>query len=189
MKQLQALIPETAEEKANHDLYHNFRTMDGKLTQAGEALVGLAIGLLSEVCFVNSRAHGWYEPYMKHLDPESDSKTLLQRNFGEVMALITSEVSEAFEAYRDGDDQTKIKYGYKEDDGNGNQTVVFTNEPEMHWGDGTLGKPEGIAAELADVLIRVFDYCGAYGVPLGEATIRKHLYNHSRPYRHGGKLA
>jgi len=174
-------IPETDEEQRNHDPYHNLRTMDGKLTEVGEALVELAIGLLGDVCFRNSDAHGWYESYR-----DLETNELLQRNFGEVMALITSEVSEAFEAYRDGDDQTRITYSYKDDESG---REFFTEEPEMHWGDGALGKPEGITAELADVLIRVFDYAGAYRIPLAEATIRKHLYNHSRPYRHGGKLA
>lgn len=183
MKWLPSLgIPETDEEQRNHDPHHHLRTMDGKLTETGEAVVGLAIGLLSDVCFRNSKAHGWYDQYAEFNEDDSDV-VLGQRNFGEVMALITSEVSEAFEAYRDGDDQTKISYRHK---GFLAQGHSLTQEPEWQ---GTLGKPEGIAAELADVLIRVFDYAGAYGVPLGEATIRKHLYNHSRPYRHGGKLA
>lgn len=202
MKQLVAMIPETDEEKRNHDPYHNFRTMDGKLTEAGEVLVGLAIGLLSNVCFVNSKAHGWYEPYMVDKgcpDPQCGDSTwdhdcqlgsyeLGQRNFGEVMMLIASEVSEAFEAFRDGDDQNKISYKHTVD----YETQILTDTPVFQDGNMTepsLGKPEGITAELADVLIRVFDYAGAYGIPLAEAVIRKHFYNFTRPYRHGGKLA
>lgn len=191
MKWLSFGVPETDEAKANHDPYHQFRTMDGKLTPEGELLVDIAIGLLSDVCFRNSHAHGWYDKYTRADLTVTDGRgnfapgSLLQRNFGEVMMLINSEVAEAFEAYRDGDDQMRIKYSYKDENGK----EFFTEESEMHWGDGTLGKPEGITAELADVLIRVFDYAGAYGIPLSEATIRKHAYNYTRPYRHGGKLA
>lgn len=195
MKVLSIVVPTTDQEKANHDPLHHLRTMDGKLTEDGEALAGLAIQLLSDVCFKNSEAHGWYEKYLEtYVAGEDDfgnnimGERLAQRNFGEVMALITSEVSEAFEAYRDGDDQTKISYKHFID----YCEWIVTDTPTFKDGnmtEATLGKPEGIASELADILIRVFDYAGAYGIPLGEAVIRKHFYNQTRPYRHGGKLA
>lgn len=196
MKELRILIPETDEEKANHDPLHNFRNRyTGELSPDGNALVQLGIDLLNQVCFANADAHGWYEKYMETYVVREDDfgnnimgKRLGQRNFGEVMALITSEVSEAFEAFRDGDDQSKISYKHAVD----YETWIMTDTPTFKDGNMTeesLGKPEGITAELADVLIRVFDYAGAYGIPLGEAVIRKHFYNLSRPYRHGGKLA
>lgn len=46
----------------------------------------------------------------------------------------------------------------------------------------------GEAAELADVLIRIFHYCGRRGINLGEAVQLKHAYNIKRPYKHGKKL-
>lgn len=49
------------------------------------------------------------------------------------------------------------------------------------------GKPEGIAAELADVIIRVLDYCAYAGIDIENVLEVKHEYNKSRPYRHGGK--
>lgn len=51
------------------------------------------------------------------------------------------------------------------------------------------GSTDGIVEELADVLIRVFDLCGAHGWDLQGAVKRKMAYNKTRPYRHGGKLA
>lgn len=48
-------------------------------------------------------------------------------------------------------------------------------------------KPEGFAIELADVLIRVLDLCGLLGIDIDDAVRRKHEYNKTRPYRHGGK--
>ncbi len=46
----------------------------------------------------------------------------------------------------------------------------------------------GEAAELADVLIRIFHYCGRRGINLGEAVRLKHEYNLTRPYKHGKNL-
>lgn len=43
----------------------------------------------------------------------------------------------------------------------------------------------GEAAELADVLIRIFHYCGKRSIDLGHALQLKHKYNITRPYRHG----
>lgn len=88
----------------------------------------------------------------------------LRLTFGERIALCHSELSEALEAYRDvGED--------------GVCEVVYS--------DG--GKPEGIPIELADVIIRIADLCGAYGIDLEKAIEEKVAYNTSRPYRHGGK--
>lgn len=39
--------------------------------------------------------------------------------------------------------------------------------------------------ELADVLIRAFDYAGAFQLRLAEAIQAKMDYNRSRPYKHG----
>lgn len=48
-------------------------------------------------------------------------------------------------------------------------------------------KPEGVAVELADCMIRILDYCGHAGIDIEEAIRIKHEYNKTRPYRHGGK--
>ena len=51
------------------------------------------------------------------------------------------------------------------------------------------GKPEGIPIEFADLLIRVADTCGKYGIELENALRVKLEYNKTRSHRHGGKLA
>ena len=48
-------------------------------------------------------------------------------------------------------------------------------------------KPEGVAVELADCMIRILDYCGHAGIDIEEAIRIKHEYNKTRPYRHGGR--
>lgn len=84
------------------------------------------------------------------------------RNDFECMALIHSEVTECVEDLRDG-------------------------KREMTFDDN--GKPCGLPSELADIVIRVADYCGKNNINLEHAIAMKLAYNKSRPFRHGGKLA
>lgn len=70
----------------------------------------------------------------------------------EIIALIHAELSEAVEAYRNGENH-HIKY------------------------------------ELADVIIRIFDYCEHNGWDLETALLEKMKFNETRPYRHGNKIA
>ena len=89
------------------------------------------------------------------------------RNFSELIALIHSEVSETLEAWRDGDDGKDVRYS-------------------VHFDEA---KPDGTAIEFADILIRVFDACAGFGIPIENALRVKMAYNKTRPHRHGGKRA
>lgn len=82
-----------------------------------------------------------------------------KRSMAELIALMHSELSEALEEERKGESAIYIKDG----------------------------KPEGIAIELADCVIRIMDTFGAMGWDLEETIQIKHRYNKTRPYRHGGK--
>jgi len=83
----------------------------------------------------------------------------------EDIALMHSELSEALEDIRNGRGMSVLEY---EATPNGL-------------------KPIGVPSELADVVIRIFHFCGKHGINLDHAVKQKMLYNDSRPYRHGGK--
>jgi hypothetical protein len=83
-------------------------------------------------------------------------------NFGEKIALIHSELSEALEKHR------------------------------KHLGKGLEDPPDehcpcfsGIAVELADAVIRILDLAGKMNLPLAEAIVAKSAFNHTRPKKHG----
>ena len=84
------------------------------------------------------------------------------QTFGEKVVLMHSELSEALEAHRN-------------------------SEPVLWYDHDNHGKPEGAAAEFADCIIRILDYCQRESIPIVEAIIRKSAYNETRPYKHGGK--
>ena len=44
-------------------------------------------------------------------------------------------------------------------------------------------------AELADIVIRILDFAGAYKLPLPEVILEKMAYNSTRPFMHGDKKA
>lgn len=50
-------------------------------------------------------------------------------------------------------------------------------------------KPEGVAVELCDAIIRILDYLAYMGVDVEAVLMAKHEHNKGREYRHGGKRA
>jgi NTP pyrophosphatase (non-canonical NTP hydrolase) len=105
------------------------------------------------------------------------------RTFGDDIALIHSEASEAFEDHRNGKEPDDIWYEYTIEG-----ALIEHPSPELYLGDVlVLGKPCGIPSELADIIIRVCDTAGRYDVDLDEIIAQKMKYNETRSSRHGGK--
>ena len=88
-----------------------------------------------------------------------------ERNVGEALMLIVSEVAEAMEHYRDMSESPPVE------------------ELSYWWLDN--GKPDGFPVELVDVIIRCLDLLDAIGVDMDELLRAKLDYNHRRPYLHG----
>jgi NTP pyrophosphatase (non-canonical NTP hydrolase) len=72
-----------------------------------------------------------------------------------------SEISESFEEYKN-------------------------NRGEHYYTDG---KPQGLAVELADVIIYILDYAAGRGFDMDKIINEKIEYNATRGYRHGNKKA
>lgn len=93
-------------------------------------------------CHSSSVRGGWWH------DLKTGDK--LQRNKGELIALIHSEISEALEGVRKNSMDDKLPHRKMEE------------------------------VELADALIRIFDYAGAFNLDLEGAYREKLAYNQSR---------
>lgn len=101
-------------------------------------------GILSAMHLAHATAKdaGWYH------NPQTGEQ--IERNFGEVVALMHSELSEALESHRKNlhDDKLTGRIGYE--------------------------------VEFADCIIRILDTCMALGLDLPGAIIEKNRYNRNR---------
>ena len=107
---------------------------------------------------LTNEKNGWHDYYLSLPDKTSEAA---RDHVIAKLALITSEVSEALEELRDGNDVRQVYY------------------------NGT--KPEGFPTELADVVIRAYDLAHMVGIDLDSEIERKLVYNATRGHMHGGK--
>lgn len=133
------------------------------------------ISELQEICGKAAAAKGFHDD---RPDPDSfiggaraEEAAALANWQGNKLMLVVSEVAEA---------QDELRKGYP-----ANETYYPTcAENAKHPEDGPH-KPEGVPSELADVVIRVLDFCYTEGIDL-EAIIEEKLrFNATRPRLHG----
>ena len=98
--------------------------------------------------------HGWWEQGKR-------------RTVGDLLMLMVTELSEAFQQYRISGNATEIVYVQDKETGG--------------------VKPEGVPIDFADLIIRLGDVCAGLGIDLEKAIKIKVSFNIMRPYRHGGK--
>ena len=114
-------------------------------------------------------------------------------NVGEKLMLIVTELAEAMEDVRNSDiDISKMYFEIKDPqfaDEIGRVVPATDYLWDLFWKNPQHYKPVGFPSELADVLIRIGDLCGFLGINLDQAVQAKFVYNKTRKYRHGGKLA
>lgn len=150
----------------------------------------------AEVREVNE-ANGWHDT---------------ERTFGDGAALLHSEVSEMFEAYRDHglNDFSGLQftsepnYGIRSNESvraimrferyrdglefnSDDQPFIFTPDEKMALAADGVSKPEGVGSEMADIFIRLMDEVERTDIDLEWEVTRKLAYNRTRGHRHGGK--
>jgi NTP pyrophosphatase (non-canonical NTP hydrolase) len=91
-----------------------------------------------------------------------------ERNVGEVLMLIVSEIGEACEAHRKNRKADWNAYD--------NEQASFTTAIKDTFED-----------ELADAIIRILDYCGGTGIDIQRHIDEKLIYNSTRERLHGKK--
>lgn len=119
----------------------------------------------------NARDHGFWD------DGE--------RNFGEMLMLVTSELAEALEEHREGHPPVWWQHRQPcpaQSDGLPDDRTEAERElacSRVHC------KPEGTAVELADALIRILDTMHSLGVDIDAVVADKMAHNATRPLKHG----
>jgi hypothetical protein len=149
----------------------NYRSLTGAYKHPGcettltfegnfDQIVEDVLNMLSARIALDNRLKGFWPDGD---DPLDDLKVALYeetlgRNPGEILALATSEHSEALDA---------------------------TRSDGLNAKDDKLPHRSGFATEIVDAIIRGLDATGGYALKPGSILVEKLRYNRTRPYKHG----
>jgi NTP pyrophosphatase (non-canonical NTP hydrolase) len=126
-----------------------------------ETTISTGLRVAIKACYDNSESHGFWHDYDEMIallvihGTENQRTKYFLDTRLHKIALMVSELGEAIEGIR-------------------------KPHPDEH-----CPNHSSEAVELADCIIRIFDYCGAFNIDLASALIDKMDYNASRPYMHG----
>lgn len=126
-----------------------------------------------------------------------------ERNPGELLMLIVSELAEALEELRAGYGVNQARTDHHSTaDSRGFPDVTVTSQGSfLHYGTtdehkitdddyanhGWLAKPVGVPSEMVDALIRILETMHAWGIDIEQALALKVDYNRLRGHMNGGK--
>jgi NTP pyrophosphatase (non-canonical NTP hydrolase) len=156
------------------------------MEHAKAALKESPLDQLAKAVYRINRDNGWFDP---------DAP---QRTVGDELMLIVGEVAEAHEEDRKGKRGDERYYTWVFPAGTVDQEYRDTKAYITECMDTGIPvdpkrvpvrfrKPEGIPSEMADIVIRVLDFCYRYKIDLEEVLLEKLAHNKTRGYRHGGK--
>jgi NTP pyrophosphatase (non-canonical NTP hydrolase) len=148
-----------------------------------------ALNDLRDMAGRNSQEHGFWDrggkiaqdilddvPYAEDAEREYLSTRLM---------LIVGEVAEAHEEIRKG---LAVNHEYVSYPPSLVAEIGPEAAAERFAREGLIPKPEGVPSELADILIRVLDFCAEQKIDIGSVVRHKMEFNATRPRLHGKKL-
>ena len=130
------------------------------------------INELAKEIHKNAKAHGFYEG---------------EKNIGEMLCLIHSEVSEALEADRTNryySNCLKRNKWFIKGMADKNYGITFNNDSFFKEQFENRVK-NSFEDELADIIIRVLDLCALKDIDIESHIKAKMRYNKMRPFKHG----
>ena len=137
---------------------------------------------LQQRIFDINESKGFHEDRPKPMRPgatltgQKERQAALANWQGNKLLLIVSEVAEAQDEIRQGRAADETYYPTAP------EGPVELEAAERRY------KPEGVPSEIADIVIRCFDFAATEGFDLGQIILEKLAYNETRPFMHGKKF-
>lgn len=129
----------------------------------------MSLNKLSEEIFMDNNAKGFWP-----ISPRD-------RNVGEALMLIVSELGEAIEAHRKGRFSTAEEFNNSlNSSGKNHIDSLYSYNFESYIKDS-------FEDEMADAVIRILDFCGGFGIDIENHVKWKLDYNKTREKLHGKK--